>query len=130
VDCRSHIPVNLVFSPSWWFHHYGVSFEEPFYLDPETRIRNDVLMRKALHQRIRLGQPDPQPRPVIGSRHIAGGFVVPALLGVEPRFSRDQAAWPVPLHLDRQSALSLRVPDLGSTWPMDVLICQYEAEAL
>jgi hypothetical protein len=120
------IPVNLVFSPSWWFHHYGVSFEEPFYLDTETRIRNDVLMRQALHDRFGLGRPDPQPRPVIGSRHIAGGFVVPALLGVEPRFSRDQAAWPVPLHLDRQSALSLRVPDLRSTWPMDVLIRQMD----
>jgi hypothetical protein len=126
VDSRGKIPVNLVFSPSWWFHHYGVSFEEPFYLDAETRIRNDVLMRKALYERFRLGQPDPQPRPVIGSRHIAGGFVVPALLGVEPRFSRDQAAWPVPLRLDRQSALSLRVPDLRSTWPMDVLIRQMD----
>jgi hypothetical protein len=126
VDNRGKIPVHLVFSPSWWFHHYGVSFEEPSYLDPETRIRNDVLMRAALYQRFGLGQPHPQPRPVIGSRHIAGGFVVPALLGVKPRFSRDQAAWPVPLDLDRQSALGLRVPGLDSTWPMDVLIRQMD----
>jgi hypothetical protein len=126
VNSPSKIPVNLVFSPSWWFHHYGVSFDEPFYLDPETRIRNDVLMRQALFERFGLGQPDPKPRPVIGSRHIAGGFVVPALLGVEPRFSSDQAAWPVPLDLDRKAALALRVPDLGATWPMDVLIRQMD----
>jgi hypothetical protein len=41
-------------------------------------------MRKALYERFGLGQPDPKPRPVIGSRHITGGFVVPALLGVAP----------------------------------------------
>lgn len=122
----SKIPVNLIFSPSWWFHHYGVSFEEPFYLDPETRIRNDVLMRKALYERFGLGRPGPEPRPVIGSTLIAGGFVVPALLGVQPRFSQDQAAWLVPLDLDRESALALRAPDIHATWPMDVLIRQMD----
>jgi len=37
----------VVFAPNWWHKDYGISFEQPFYLDQETRIRNDVLMRKA-----------------------------------------------------------------------------------
>jgi hypothetical protein len=120
------ISVNVVFSPSWWRRHYGISFEEPFYLDVETRIRNDVLMRRALFERFGLEEPDPRPRPIIGSMHIAGGFVLPALLGVPIRFSADQAAWPMPLNLDRQAILSLRAVDIESTWPMSLLIAQMD----
>jgi hypothetical protein len=120
------IPVNVVFSPSWWRRHYGISFEEPFYLDVETRIRNDVLMRRALFERFGLEEPDPRPRPIIGSMHIAGGFVLPALLGVPIRFSEDQAAWPMPRNLDRQAILSLRAVDIQKTWPMSVLIAQMD----
>jgi len=50
-----------------------ISFEEPFYLDIETRIANDVLMRRGLYEWFGIGDPDPQPRPIIGSRHIAAG---------------------------------------------------------
>ncbi|MCL4402974.1 MAG: uroporphyrinogen decarboxylase family protein [Acidobacteria bacterium] len=124
--CRP-IPVNVIFSPAWWNRRCGISFEEPFYLDPETRIRNDVLMRRRLYEVFGLGAPDPQPRPVIGSRHIAGGYVIPALLGVAIRFSSDQAAWAIPRELDRASALALRVPEIENTWPMSVLIEQMNA---
>lgn len=118
------IPVNVVFSPDWWNRRFGISYEEPFYLDLETRISNDLLMRRALYELFGLGEANPAPRPVIGSRHIAGGFVMPALLGVPIRFSRAQAAWPVPLNLDREAVLALRVPDFQNTWPMNVLIEQ------
>ncbi|MCX6625630.1 MAG: hypothetical protein NTY38_32125, partial [Acidobacteria bacterium] len=105
---------------------YGISFEEPFYLDQETRIANDILMRRALHERFGIGAPDPQPRPVIGSHYIAGGFVVPALLGVPIRFTPNQAAWNIPRDLDREAILALRVPDLQATWPMNLLIRQMD----
>ena len=62
------MPVEFVFNPNWWFRNYGVSFDRPFYFDREARITNDVLMRRALHERFGLGEPDPQPRPVIGTR--------------------------------------------------------------
>src|ERR1039458_6928438 len=77
------VPCTFVFAPDWWHRHYGIAFDKKFYFDRDTRIRNDVLMRRALHERFGIGTPDPQPRPVIGSLHVAGGFVVPALLGVE-----------------------------------------------
>jgi hypothetical protein len=59
------IPAHLVFSPSWWFHHYEISFREAFYMDPGERIRNDVLMRRVLWERFHYGCPEPKPRPVI-----------------------------------------------------------------
>ena len=120
------IPVNVIFSPDWWHRRCGISFEEPFYLDIETRIANDVLMRRGLYEWLGIGDPDPQPRPIIGSRHIAGGFVIPALLGVPIRFSAGQAAWPLPLNLERDAAMQLRVPDVVNTWPMNVLIEQMD----
>ncbi|MFB3825605.1 MAG: hypothetical protein ACE15B_02505 [Bryobacteraceae bacterium] len=121
------IPVNVIFSPAWWRRRYGISFQEPFYLDVETRIRNDVLMRRGLFETFGIGEPDPRPRPVIGSRHIAGGFVMAALFDVPVRFSDDQAAWALPRNLDRASILALRAPEIETAWPMNVLIGQMDA---
>jgi len=123
----SGIPVEVIFNPNWWFHNYGISFDEPFYLNRRQRIANDVTMRRALYERFGIGRPDPQPRPVIGSRYIAGGFVLPALLGVEIRFSQQEAAWPVPMNLTREKILALRVPDIRTTWPMSRLIADMDA---
>lgn len=118
------IPVNVIFSPDWWHQRFDISFEKPFYLDIETRIANDVLMRRSLYEVFGLGVPNPEPRPIIGSRHIAGGFVMPALLGVPIRFSREQAAWPVPMNLDRECVMNLRAPRIEDTWPFRALIEQ------
>jgi uroporphyrinogen-III decarboxylase len=118
------IPVNVIFSPSWWYHRYGISFEKAFYFDKERRIHDDVLMRRALWERFGLGQPDPEPRPIIGSRHVAGGFVLPALFGVPIQFAPDMAPSPVPQQLSREQALALRPPDLRGTWPMNELLAQ------
>jgi hypothetical protein len=114
----------IVFTPNWWFRNYGVSFDTPFYLDPQARIRNDVMMRRALHERCGLGAPPFHPRPILGSEHVAGGFVVPALLGAEVRFGDCQAPWPVPRNLTREDILALRKPVVEETWPMNVLLAQ------
>lgn len=121
------IPVELVFNPNWWFHHYGISFDEPFYFDKETRIQSDLVMRRAMYERFGLDEPDPQPRPIIGSMHVAGGFVMPALFGVEIRFARNEAPWPVPANLSKEDILALRVPNIETTWPMDRLIADMDA---
>jgi hypothetical protein len=128
IMCRSRpVPVGLIFNPNWWFRNYGISFEQPFYLDRRQRIQNDVSMRRALYERFGLGEPDPQPRPVIGSMHIAGGFVLPALFGVPIRFLENQAAWPLPLNLSREQILALRPPDIERTWPMNQIIADMDA---
>lgn len=123
---NSGIPVEVIFNPNWWFRHYDIRFDESFYLDRERRIANDVAMRRALYERFGIGEADPQPRPIIGSQHIAGGFVLPALLGVEVRFSQQEPAWPVPADLTREQILVLRVPDIRTAWPMDRLIADMD----
>jgi len=124
---RCGIPVEVIFNPNWWFRNYGISFDESFYLGRDKRIANDVAMRVALYERFGIGQADPQPRPIVGSQHIAGGFVLPALLGVEIRFSQREAAWPVPINLTREKIQALRVPDIRTTWPMNRLIADMDA---
>jgi hypothetical protein len=121
------LPVELIFNPNWWFRNYGISFDRPFYFDREVRIANDIAMRRALFERFGLGEADPRPRPVIGSQLVAGGFVVPALLGVEIRFERNQAPCPLPANLKRERIMALRVPDVESTWPMNLWIAQMDA---
>jgi hypothetical protein len=111
------IPVEVVFNPNWWFRNYGISFDESFYFDRGMRIENDVRMRRALHERFGIAKPDPQPRPIIGSRHVAGGFVIPALLGVKVLFSENQAPWNVPANLGREEILALGRRN-RNLWPM------------
>ena len=123
------IPVELVFNPNWWYQTAGISFEEPFYFDPATRIANDVTMRRVLYERfgeLGLGEADPQPRPIIGSQHVAGGFIIPALLGAEIQFAKDAAPQPLPVQLDAAQIEALEKPDLHSTWPMDVFMQQMD----
>jgi uroporphyrinogen-III decarboxylase len=127
---REFLPVELVFNPNWWYRTAGISFDEPFYLDAETRVRNDVTIRRVLYQRygeLGLGQADPQPRPVIGSTHVAGGFVIPALLGAEIVFAPDAAPQPKPLDLSLAQIEALEKPDWQQTWPMQQLISDMDA---
>lgn len=121
------IPAEIILNPAWWSRNYGISFEQPFYLDTAARIENDILMRRVMCERFGLGEPDPKPRPVIGSMYVAGGFVIPALFGVEVRFAADQAPWPVAKCISREEAMALAVPDFENLWPMKQLIEQMDA---
>ena len=51
ITAKEFLPVELVFNPNWWYHTAGISFDESFYLDRETRIQNDVTMRRVLYER-------------------------------------------------------------------------------
>jgi hypothetical protein len=118
------IPVEFVFNPNWWFHECGISFDESFYLHPEQRIENDRAMRKTLFERFGLGDPDPAPRPILGSMHVAGGFVIPALFGADIRFSENQPPDVIPLGLTRDQVMRLKIPDFENLWPMKQLLAQ------
>ena len=127
---RPFLPIEFVFNPNWWRQTAGIRFDEPFYLDPQVRIQNDVLMRKVLYQRygeLGLGEPDPQPRPVIGSLYVAGGFVIPALLGAEILFEADAAPQPLPMHLTPSQIEQMQKPNFLHAWPMDALVAQMDA---
>lgn len=127
----SFLPFELVFNPRWWHHAAGISFTRDFYFDPATRVHNDVTMRRVLHQRFGdcgLGEADPAPRPVAGSLHVAGGFVIPALLGAEIRFEADAAPQPLPVTLSTAQLDRLGLPDWRNTWPMNELIAGWDAQ--
>jgi uroporphyrinogen-III decarboxylase len=124
------LPVELVFNPNWWYQTAGIAFGESFYFDAITRMQNDVIMRRVLFERfgdVGLGERDPQPRPVIGSRHVAGGFVIPALLGAEIDFAADAAPQPKPLNLPLEQIDSLEKPDFRQSWPMNQFIDDMDA---
>lgn len=124
------LPVEVAFNPNWWYHAANISFEEPFYFDAATRIKNDVTMRRVLYERfgdIGLGEADPQPRPVIGSPFVAGGFVVPALFGAEITFEANAAPQPNPLNLTVEQIDQLDYPNFRETWPMTQLIADMDA---
>jgi hypothetical protein len=116
------IPVEVIFNPNWWNQNFAIRFDQNFYLDCQTRIDCDVIMRQALFDRFGLGLDSPQPRPIIGSMNIAGGFVLPAIFGVPIRFSDNEAPWPVDQTLNDEEIMALSVPDLENTWPLDLLI--------
>ncbi len=121
------VPVELVFNPNWWYQNYSISFDESFYLCRKARIENDCAMRRALCDRFDLGQGEPAaPRPVIGSPFVAGGFVIPALLGVKIQF--DQAAAPTPVcsGLSPVEIQKLTVPDIRQTWPMNLIMADVD----
>lgn len=123
------LPVEVVFMPAWWHKHYGLRFDQSFYLDKETRLRNDQTMNRALRERfggMGLGEDGPAPRPIIGSRHVAGGFVMPALMGCQIEFNPDIAPGVLHANLSDEQVLALEVPDVASTWPMNVLLAQMD----
>jgi hypothetical protein len=127
---QEFLPIELVFNPNWWNRTAGISFDEGFYLDAATRIRNDVTMRRVLYERfgeLGLGEPDPQPRPIIGSMHVAGGFVIPALLGADILFEAEAAPQPRPLELTLGQIDAFEKPDFRDRWPMRQIVADMDA---
>lgn len=121
----SFLPFEVVFNPNWWYHTAGISFDKPFYFDAKTRESNDVLMRRVLFEKygkFGLGEENPKPRPVIGSEHVAGGFVIPAMMGAEIRFSDHEAPQPVNKSMDAAAIETWKHPNFEETWPMTELI--------
>jgi hypothetical protein len=132
---KTFLPVEVVFHPSWWNHHYGLTFDEAFFFDPTQRVASERAMRSALHQRfgdLDLGEADSVPRPVVGPVHLAAGFLPSAVLGCSIRFYDDASPEVIPANLTDEQVMALDVPDL-ETHPtfgklialMDALEAQY-----
>ncbi|MHC1770689.1 MAG: hypothetical protein AB9907_02950 [Flexilinea sp.] len=128
-DC--FLPLELIFNPNWWNKTAGISFDKPFYFDAKTREANDVLMRRILFERFGtygFGDKNPQSRPVIGSQFVAGGFIIPAMLGAEIRFSAAEAPQPLPKAFSKSEIESFTRPIMKDTWPMNELIKTWDEQ--
>lgn len=114
LESDQFLPLEFVFNPNWWYQNAGIEFTEAFYFDPETREKNDLVMRRVLFEKLGkygFGEENPQLRPIAGSWHVAGGFIVPAVLGAEIRFARAEAPQPLPHLLKREEIAAYQTPD-------------------
>ncbi|HEX9114505.1 MAG TPA: hypothetical protein VGA61_00430 [Anaerolineae bacterium] len=115
LEPRTFLPVEVVFHPSWWHRHFGLSFDEGFFFDPVRRVADEQRMRAALHTRfgdLGLGEADPASRPVIGPVHLAAGFLSSAVLGCRVRYFEDASPEVLPANLTDEQVMALEVPDL------------------
>jgi hypothetical protein len=93
------IPVEVVFSPSWWHLHAGISFDRDFFFDPRRRVEDEMRMERVLHERwgrCGIGQKRPEERPEIGAVHLASGFLLSEMLGCRVAYHEDAAPTVLP----------------------------------
>ncbi|MEW5815106.1 MAG: hypothetical protein AB1798_06880 [Spirochaetota bacterium] len=89
---NSLLPVEVVFHPSWWFHNYGITFEEDFFYHPKKRVEVELKMENALYERFGefgLGVDHGKKLPVIGAVHLAAGFIISEMMGCEVEYKED-----------------------------------------
>ena len=122
---KEHIPLGVGFYPDWWFKHYGISFDRTYYYNPETRVEARMEMDRRLFERfgdVGLGDPDPQPKPLI----TFGMVMLPAVFGCEIVFENEALPWAVPLNLSSEEIMKLEVPDLLRSSPMTEMLKQID----
>ncbi len=112
---------NIVFHPSWWHKNADVDFSASFWNDPETRIREDVKMRRVLYEHFGgygLGENNPEPRPLMGSDMLACGFLPSQILGCEVLFAENDAPQVLCAKLSDEDACALEFPvfDNNPVW--------------
>lgn len=115
IEPKSFLPVELVFHPSWWNKHYGITFDEAFFLDPVKRVESERRMSAALHERfgdLGLGEARDTLRPVVGPIHLAAGFLSSAVLGCKVRYCDNASPEVISANLTDDQVRSLEVPCL------------------
>lgn len=97
------LPVDLVFHPSWWHKHVGITFDEDFFYHPARRVADERRMEKELHDRFGefgLGTDHDKDLPQIGAVHLAAGYLLSSLLGCRIEYAADAAPQVVCAHRD------------------------------
>ena len=112
---KTFLPVEIVFHPSWWNRHYGLTFDETFFFDPAKRVESERLMRAALYERfgdVGLGEANAVARPVVGPVHLAAGFLASAVMGCEVRYFDSAPPEVIPRNLTDDQVMALDAPNL------------------
>ncbi len=100
------LPVEIVFQPSWWFHHEGLTFDEDFFFHPLKRVEAERKMEKALYDRwgqYGFGCDKDKDLPLIGATHLAAGFLLSEMLGCHVEYKQDTPPQVVPAHFEKLS---------------------------
>lgn len=96
------LPVDIVFHPSWWHAHTGITFDEDFFYHPDRRVEAERRMELELHDRFGqygLGDAHCQDRPEVGAVHLAAGFMLQEMLGCEVIYSEKAPPQVIPARL-------------------------------
>lgn len=86
------LPVDVVFHPSWWNKHTGITFDKDFFYDPRRRVADEQLMEKTLYERFGrwgLGAHHAEERPEIGAVHLAAGYLLSEMLGCQIEYGEN-----------------------------------------
>lgn len=86
------LPVDVVFHPSWWNQHAGITFDEDFFYHPVKRVESEKRMEQVLYDRFGqfgLGGDRDQDLPVIGAVHNAAGYIIQEMLGCRVIYMED-----------------------------------------
>jgi hypothetical protein len=92
-------PAEVVFHPSWWFRHAGITFDVDFFFHPARRVEVEQQMEKVLHERfghLGLGRAHGEALPVVGAVHLAAGFLLSEMLGCDVRYRESDSPEVVP----------------------------------
>jgi len=94
IQTNKPLPVEIVFHPSWWYKHTGITFDEDFFYHPLKRVEAERRMEKELYERFGefgLGEDHDKDKPLIGAVHNAAGYIISEMLGCEIRYAGNQA---------------------------------------
>jgi hypothetical protein len=97
------LPVEIVFHPSWWNKHAGLTFDEDFFYHPVKRVESEKKMEKVLHERFGqygLGADRDKDLPVVGAVHNAAGYIISEMLGCRVDYLEDSAPQVIPAGMD------------------------------
>ena len=98
------IPAEIVFHPSWWYRHTGITFDEDFFYHPQKRVESERRMEQELYERFGLyglGKDRGKDLPVIGAVHNAAGYILSEMLGCKVIYQEDSAPQVIPLEQDK-----------------------------
>ena len=101
--CSKHLPVDIVFHPSWWHHNAGISFDESFFYDPRRRVDDERKMEQVLYEHfgdLGLGEDHLRDLPQIGAVHLASGYLLSEMLGCKIEYYEDAPPQVICAHRD------------------------------
>jgi len=93
------LPVEVVFHPSWWHRHAGLTFDEDFFYHPARRFEAERTMERVLHERFGgfgLGRDRDRDLPVIGAVHNAAGYIVSEMIGCRVEYREAEPPLVIP----------------------------------
>ena len=96
-----NLPADIVFHPSWWNKHTGITFDEDYFYHPVRRVEDERRMEKELYDRFGeygLGEEKELDMPHIGAVHLAAGYLISGMLGCRIEYAANAAPQVVCAH--------------------------------